>query len=297
MKPLLLALFDSVHLAPEIQAQCDAELGDLELRLFPDGETYVRINSEVKNRRIILVASLNQPNEKLVSLLWVAETARVLGAKEVGLIAPYLAYMRQDKQFNPGEGITSKYFARLLSQYFNWLITVDPHLHRYSSLGEIYSIPSVVLHASAAIADWIKNHIKNPLIIGPDQESKQWVAEISQKAAAPYIVLEKIRKDDRHVEVVLPAIEQYKDCMPVLVDDIISTARTMIETIQHLKNAHMKLPICIGIHAVFSGNAYDALLKAGAQKILTCNTIAHVSNAIDLAPVMGKAVLGYLLGE
>ncbi len=165
-----------------IDKTCDLVMGDLTLHLFPDDETYIKINSNVKDQKVILFASLDYPNQKLLPLVFTAQTIKELGAKEVGLLTPYLAYMRQDKQFNPGEGITSKYFAALLSEYFDYLVTVDPHLHRRKSLDEIYKIPTTVLHATTAIANWIKKHIKNPLIIGPDKESEQWVSDIAQKA-------------------------------------------------------------------------------------------------------------------
>ena len=88
----------------------------------------------------------------------------------------------------------------------------------------------------------------------------------------------------------MPDIDKYKDATPVLVDDIISTARTMIETVGHLKRAGMKPPICVGIHAVFSGNAYQDLMDSGVEKIVTCNTIPHPSNTIDLSDIMSKEV-------
>ena len=75
-------------------------------------------------------------------LALVAGTARDLGASSVGLVAPYLAYMRQDRMFRAGEGVTSVYFARLLADSFDWLVTVDPHLHRRRSLTEIYPFPA-----------------------------------------------------------------------------------------------------------------------------------------------------------
>ncbi len=92
------------------------------------------------------------------------------------------------------------------------------------------------------------------------------------------------------MEISVPDVDKYKEATPVLIDDIISTARTMIETVQHLKNAGMKAPICIGIHPVFSGNAYQDLLDTGVEKIVTCNTIPHTSNAIDLSDIMAKEV-------
>ncbi len=283
MKPLIFSLFDNETMANTIKKECDYEAGEIIFKQFPDKETYIKINSEVKDRKIIFIANLVHPDNKILPLLFAAKTARDLGAKEIGLIAPYLVYMRQDKQFNPGEGITSKYFSSLLSYYFDWIMTIDPHLHRFHSLDEIYTIPSFVLHAIDPIVNWLKQHVNNPFIIGPDQESEQWVANIAKKAGAPFIILNKIRKGDRVVKVSIPEIEQYKNYTPILIDDIISTGRTMIETIKHLQSLQTHLPICIGVHAVFSDNAYEDLLKAGAGKIVTCNTIKHISNDIDVS--------------
>ncbi|MFX8354866.1 phosphoribosyltransferase family protein, partial [Acinetobacter baumannii] len=92
---------------------------------------------------------------------------------------------------------------------------------------------------------------------GPDSESEQWVSKVAADANAPYIILKKLRKGDRNVKVSVPQVEKYKESTPVLVDDIISTGNTMIETIGHLKKAGMKPPVCIGIHAVFAARAHD----------------------------------------
>ena len=83
-----------------------------------------------------------------------------------------------------------------------------------------------------------------------------------------------------------PHIEKYKYHTPVLVDDIISTARTMIVTIQHLYNAGMKAQICIGVHAVFANDAYNELVKSGIMEVITCNTIPHESNKIDISEMI-----------
>lgn len=283
MKPIIFTVFGNKKFSEKIAKVCDLEIGDITLHQFPDEETFVKINSEVKGRKIILFASLDHPNQKLLPLLFITRTVKELEAKKVGLLAPYLPYMRQDKIFNQGEGITSKYFAGLLSEYFDYLVTIDPHLHRRKSLEEIYKIPTTVLHATTPIAKWIKSHIKNPLIVGPDKESEQWVADIAQEAKANYIILKKLRKGDRSVEITIPLMRQYQDCIPVLVDDIISTAKTMIETISHLKEMQTKSPVCIGIHGIFSGNAYQDLLNVGAAKVITCNSIEHESNGIDLS--------------
>jgi ribose-phosphate pyrophosphokinase len=88
------------------------------------------------------------------------------------------------------------------------------------------------------------------------------------------------------VEVSIPHFDTYKDHSPVLVDDIISTGRTMIETIGHLKTAGMKPAVCIGVHAVFAGNAFQEIKDSGAKEIITCNTIPHESNQIDISDLL-----------
>jgi ribose-phosphate pyrophosphokinase len=276
------ALTDQKNVSPEI--------GKVTTRRFPDDETYVRVDTSLQDRSAIIVCSLDRPDQKILPLIFLAETARDMGAKKVGLIAPYLPYMRQDKQFQTGEGITSTYFAQILSNAFEWLVTVDPHLHRRSSLSELYTIDTQVVHAAPRVAEWIRLAVTQPLLVGPDAESEQWVAAVAQAAGAPYVVLEKVRSGDREVAVSVPDVERWADHTPVLVDDIVSTARTMIETIKHLSRAGLKKPVCVAVHAIFAGNAYEDLLSAGAAKIVSCNTVVHQSNAIDMTNDLATAV-------
>ena len=111
------------------------------------------------------------------------------GARSIGLAAPYLAYMRQDTEFRPGEVVTSRHFAQLISEQFDWLVTIDPHLHRYPTLEAIYTIPAVAATATDAIADWISQNVNDPIVVGPDEESRQWVDRIATLAGARSIVL------------------------------------------------------------------------------------------------------------
>lgn len=286
MKTICFSLPGNESLTSKLVTKMNAEKGDAVIRHFPDGETYLRILSDVKDKRVILVCTLNNPDYKLLPLYFFSQTAKTLGAACICLVAPYLAYMRQDKEFNPGESITSEYFAKFISRFADSIITVDPHLHRRTSLAEIYTVPNVVVHASSEISRWIMENIQQPVLIGPDSESEQWVGEVARQAGAPFTVLHKTRHGDREVEVSVPRIEQFQNHTPVLVDDIISTARTMIEAIGHLKRAGMKPAVCIGVHAVFSDSAYQDLLNAGASRVVTCNTISHESNAIDLSELL-----------
>lgn len=267
-----------------------AAQGLVTLRQFPDGETYVRLETPVRGRDVVCVCTLDRPDEKILRVLFLAATVRDLGAASVGLVAPYLAYMRQDRRFASGEGVTSKYFASLISESFDWLVTVDPHLHRRASLAEIYRIPAEVVHAAPGVAAWIHSNVQKPLLVGPDAESAQWAAAVAEMAGAPSIVLGKVRRGDRDVSVTVPAVEQWRNHTPVLVDDIVSTAQTMIETVRHLARAGLAPPVCVGVHAVFVPGAYDELRAAGAAKIVTCDTIPHESNEISLAADLASAV-------
>lgn len=280
IKPTVYSLFNSSVSLPGYLN------GNLSYRLFPDDESYIRFDDNLEGKDILFLDSLNHPNEKTLPLLFAVKTAKDLGAKSIGLVAPYLAYMRQDKKFSPGEAITSLYFARMMSEAFDWLLTIAPHLHRYKSLNEIYTIPTYCLSASRLISDWIIKNVDHPVLIGPDSESDQWIAEIAKAINAPYIVLEKVRLGDQDVKISIPKMAKYIDYTPVLVDDIISTGQTIIKTLQHLKALNTKKPICVGIHAIFAHITTATLLQAGAKKVITCNTITHDSNGIDVSSLI-----------
>jgi len=291
-RPVIFNLFDHDALKNMICASLDYESGHLRIHKFPDKEIMITIDTPIQGRNVFFIASTDKPNEKLAPLIFAAETARALGARRVGLIAPYLAYMRQDKQFHPGEGITSKYFAKIISAYFDYLLTIDPHLHRWHSLDQLFSIPTTVLHATSAIAAWVKQHNHCPLLIGPDQESYQWIAAIAAELDAAFLMVEKQRFSDTLVKASIPNIASYPGHIPIIIDDIISTAKTMIETIHHLKLQGMSSIQAIGVHAIFSAAAYSDLLATGIAEteIATCNTIHHLSNKIDVSALIINAL-------
>lgn len=291
MSTILVPLPGNEPLAAALAGHLRAEVAHVRFHHFPDGETYVRFETDVTGKTVWLVCTLDRPDPKFVPLMITSETAKDLGASRVGLIAPYLAYMRQDVRFRPGEAVSSAYFARVLSCVVDALVTVDPHLHRRSSLAEIYTIPTATVHAASRVANWIRREVERPLLIGPDAESEQWVAEVGKLAGAPHIVLNKIRRGDRDVEVSVPDVARWAAHTPVLVDDIVSTANTMIETVGHLQRAGMTAPVCVAVHAIFAADAHQRLVDAGAHQIVSCNTIPHPSNAMDLTDSIAKEAL------
>ncbi|KAA0874967.1 ribose-phosphate pyrophosphokinase [Nitrincola tapanii] len=288
MKPLVYNLDSDSALAAQLAQALNAEIGSLEIRHFPDGETYLRVLDEQLERPCILFCNLFHPDEKILRLLFLADTLKELGATQVILVTPYLAYMRQDKRFQAGECVSSRPFARLLSSHVDALVTLDPHLHRYHSLSEIYSIPTEVVSAAPLIAHWIHTHLKQPLLIGPDSESEQWVSEVARLAQAPYQILEKQRHGDYQVDISTPELEAYAGYDAVLVDDIISSGRTLLETLTHLQDQGLNSATAIGVHGLFAGDAYERLSQQA--QVLTSESIPHISNAIEIAPALAQAV-------
>jgi ribose-phosphate pyrophosphokinase len=287
---VVLALPQNEPLGRRLSELAGMPLGTVETRHFPDGETYVRIQAECARKRVVLACTLDRPDGKLLPLIFLADAARDLGASSVGLVAPYLAYMRQDRRFQPGEAVTSRTFAAILSRHVDWLVTIDPHLHRYQSLAQIYAIPNRVVHAAPALAGWIAGHVDQPVVVGPDAESVQWVKEVADRARAPYMMMQKVRRGDRVVEVSAPDVEAYRRHTPVVVDDIVSSAQTMVETVKVLVSAHMRAPVCVGVHALFPETAEEELLSAGADRIVTTTSVPHATSLIDIVPLLVPAI-------
>jgi len=295
MQIVLLAMPGAEQCANSLGRQLGGEPASVEVHVFPDGESCPRLPADLAGRDVVLVCHLNRPDAKIMQLYLAACTARELGARRVGLVLPYLPYMRQDAPFAPGQGVTSCHFAALLSTCCDWLVTVDPHLHRHHALSDIYRVPALALPAAPAIAAWIAGHVPHPLVVGPDGESAQWAREVARLAQCPVIVLEKIRHGDHQVEV-SATHRQFAGCTPVLVDDIVSTARTMIAATAQLAASGAAAPVCIAVHALFAGDALQALTRAGAGRIVSCNSVVHASNRIDLAPVLAEGVRQMLAG-
>ena len=262
----------------------------LESRRFPDGEIYLRLLDEVQGLNVAVVAQLRDPDPQLPGLLFVADALRELGASSVGLVAPYLPYMRQDTRFHAGEALTSRSFAKLVSNAFTWLVTMDPHLHRVASLDAIYDLRAVVVQSAESIAAWVRTEVMHPHIVGPDEESEQWVSDVAARAGCPFSVLRKHRSGDRSVELTLPNLDALRGRTPVLVDDIISSGQTMATTVRELVAMGFAAPICVGVHPVFAGAALAVLQAAGAARVVSCNTLQHPTNAIDVTIPLAEAV-------
>jgi ribose-phosphate pyrophosphokinase len=289
MNRVLMPFPADAALAATVASALQARLAPIAWRHFPDGESLVTLDGSLAGADVAILATLRNPDPLALPLRYAAQTAREFGARSVGVIAPYLAYMRQDTRFHPGEAISAPLFARFLEETFDWLVTVDPHLHRFEQLHSLYGMPATHVSATPAIAGWIAREIPDAMLVGPDSESEQWVARIAAMAGVPYQVLSKERRGDYDVRVSLPDAEAAAGRTPVLVDDIVSSGHTILETLAHLRRLAMPPPVLVTIHAVFAGDAYGQLQAAGLQRIVSTDTIAHESNAIALGAELATA--------
>lgn len=289
MTPIVFPLPGGEALAADLATLAGWELGRTGFRRFPDGEASFRLDPLPSQRTAILAGALDDPDPKTVALLLMAATARELGGAPVLLVAPYLAYMRQDISFRAGEPVSARHYARLLSGAVDALVTVDPHLHRIHRLEEIYSIPTRVVSAAPLLAAWIKAEVADPFVVGPDEESIQWVRKVAEAAGAPWTVMRKRRLGDRKVQVEAPDLADFAGRAPVLVDDIVSSGRTLIESAARLSEQGFRPGHCVIVHDLTSAEARDAVAEAGLS-LVSVDTVPNPSNALRAAPLLLPAI-------
>jgi ribose-phosphate pyrophosphokinase len=257
----------------------------IEVHRFPDGESKVTLPEKLP-AEVIICRSLDHPNDKLIELLLSANAARQQGVKTLSLVAPYLCYMRQDIAFHPGEVVSQQIIGRFLASLFERVVTVDPHLHRIDHLSQaLPGIAAISLHSAALMGEFLARHTTHPLLVGPDGESEQWVRAIAEPAGLDYAIATKERLGDRQVTIKLPA-HNYQRHEVILVDDMISTGRTLINVARQLKQQGAGTIHCLVTHALFADEVTQALRAAGIDRIWSCDSIAHPSNAIALAPLL-----------
>ncbi|MGA8786586.1 MAG: ribose-phosphate diphosphokinase [Polaromonas sp.] len=256
---------------------------------FPDGELKLRLPPALPER-VVLLRTLAQPNEKLIELMLAARTARELGARHLTLVAPYLAYMRQDIAFLPGEAVSQRIVGQFLASLFDAMITVDPHLHRIAALQDAVPVrQAIVLSGAPLLGEWIAQRRPNSLLIGPDSESGQWVAQAAAGRGLDHAVCQKVRQGDKAVQIVLPPVNVQGRAV-VLLDDVASSGRTLARAAQLLRAAGATSVDVAVTHALFAGDALQVIRGAGVAEVWSTDCIAHPSNAVSMAPAIAQAL-------
>jgi ribose-phosphate pyrophosphokinase len=242
---------------------------------------------------------LNQPNAKLVELLLVADGLRRAGAQRLILVAPYLPYMRQDTQFHPGEPVSQHVMAGMLDGIFDLIVTVDPHLHRTSTLAEIFPRSrTCTVHGMDALAAYLRNFDVDPrtLVVGPDQESGPWVQRLSGNLGLEAAVLAKQRHGDRNIEISLPPDFDPGGRPVLLVDDICSTGSTLRAVVEKLIAAGAKPVTVFVTHALCDDSVLKQLREAGADRLISSDACVHRTNVVELADVLAASLRAEIAG-
>ena len=286
---MLLYFEDELNGASRLAQAAHLPARMIERHRFPDGEIKLRL-PETLPARVVMFRTLNDPNDKLVELLLVAQTARTLGATHLTLVAPYLAYMRQDMAFLPGEAISQRIVGKFLAELFDAVITVDPHLHRVRTLQEAVPLEhAIVLSGAPLLADWIAVRRQNPVLIGPDEESAQWLALAAARHGFDHAVCRKLRHGDRDVEVALPDVA-LTGRQVVLLDDVASTGHSVACAAKLLLAAGAESVDVAVTHALLSGDALQMMQDAGIGEVWSTDCIAHTSNVVSMASDLAAAL-------
>ncbi len=285
--------FDDEQPAVALLAQAlGAPWALVERHRFPDGESRLRLPPQLP-AKLVLYRGLQQPNHKLVELLIALPAARALGAARIVLVAPYLAYMRQDMAFTPGEAVSQRHIAALLATQVDGLVTVDPHLHRIASLDEVMpGCASRVVSAAPLLGAWVARQVPGALLLGPDEEAHQWVAAAGRAHGLDHAVCTKQRFGDRDVRVALPD-RPLAGRAVVLMDDVASTGRTLVEAATAVRAAGAASIDVAVTHALFLGDALDQLRAAGVRHVWSSDAVPHSSAVVPISGLLAGAVQAF----
>jgi ribose-phosphate pyrophosphokinase len=291
MSVILHAFRDQAAEAQRLAAALRVPLAFVEVHKFPDGEVLPRIPSPASTT--IVYRSLNEPNAKLVELLLAVDAWRSNGVKRLILVAPYLPYMRQDVAFRSGEPVSQRVLAGLLDNAFDRIVTVDPHLHRTPSLEALFpNCECVHLFGADALVSRLRMSPPPPetLVVGPDIESRPWVARIAAPLGLDHATCRKVRRSDADVEIESPSGLAVAGRPILLVDDICSTGGTLRKATTILRSSGAG-PITIFItHMLGDAMVVESMLQAGAKGVISTDSCPGPTSEVLLADLLAQSL-------
>ncbi|MCS7108132.1 MAG: ribose-phosphate pyrophosphokinase [Sulfolobales archaeon] len=269
-----------------------AKLAKVDLRKFPDGETYVRFHDDLSDENVVLIqTTYPEQDRRLVELLLSVDTAKDLGCRKVIVVAPYLAYSRQDRRFLDGEAVSIKTILKLLgSAGADYLITVD--VHKAESLA-YFPGKAINLSPTSAFAEALKEVVSNPVVIAPDQGALNRAAELAKQLhSSEYFVFRKFR--DRVTGMIRHEVLEVdiSDRDAVIIDDIVSTGTTIASIASYIRDRGASKIYVVCSHALLVGDAFNKLASSGVSKIYALNTLATPNGVevVDTAPLISDAI-------
>ena len=285
----LIAGNSSEDLAKKISKKLKANLVRSEVKVFPDGESKITLKGKLSRNKTIIVQSIYPPvDSNLIQVLSLISKAKD-HSNEVVVVAPYLGYARQDREFLPGEIVTMKILGRLFKGAgASKIIVVDIH----SKIGlKHFKIKSENISAISDLVKYFKKiNLRNPLVVSPDQGGKERAKEFASEFDSEFIALKKQR--DRKTGKVKIKTEglDIVDRDVILVDDMISTGGSIIKATEFLKKQKCKRVFVACTHALLMNNAEKKIRKAGVAKIISTNTIPGKTSIVDISSTIAKAL-------
>jgi len=291
----------STLLGEKIAIDLGIKFENVSTRVFPDGETYVRINTDVKGRDVVIVQTMfPDQNDSLMEFLLIADAAKEMGAKNIIGVVPYLAYSRQDRKFQPGEALSIKTVANLMKAVgVNKLITVDTH-YQHVKPGEfdLFGIPCINVSAGRLLLDHLKEKVdKDLMTIGPDLGS----SEMIKYATGEEKILKKVKKcpicgkpaeqcqcrvKKKKYEITEVVSEiDFTGKNVVILDDIIASGSTMINAVKKAKSEGANKVAAAATHGLFMKDSLIKLKELTDYLVVTDSIFTPVSN-VSVAPLI-----------
>ena len=263
----------------------------VEHKIFPDGESYIRIPQLISGQEVYVVQSLYPPQDKhIIELLLILETLSDMKNNRITAIIPYLAYARQDRRFKEGEAVSIKTVLNSIRRAgADSIIVIEPHKMEELSYfnGEVK-----VADPIPEIAREIKKRVEKPFVLAPDRGALERAKRLANELQCEYSFIEKERdRDTGEVRIKnLPDIK-VRDKDVILIDDIISTGGTMIQAAQAVYKLGARKVIAAAFHALFVENAYERMINSGIKEIITTNTIPQDPSkvvVVDVSPSIAR---------
>ncbi len=288
----------STGLAERVAKELGQKPAEIEIKRFPDGEKYIRIHDDVKDKDVAIIQSLYRtPDEYIFEYLIIADTLRDMGASSIVGVIPYLAYARQDSRFYPGEALTSASVAKLFEAAGTTsVLTIDCHLHRLGDVSKVFKVPARNLSAMPSLGKYARDILrpKNPIVVAPDEEAEQWAVTVSKELGAEHTHFTKrrIREEGQtssRLELDTGKTE-FKGRDVVFADDIISTGATIAGAAKACKKKGARRMFVLATHPVLAEGAIKRIRASGISKIIATDTIPSAISKVSVAPVLSAAL-------
>lgn len=284
----------SLDLACKISGVLNIPLVKVRAKRFPDGEFYFKFEENISGENILVVQSLHPPQDmRAMELFLILHTARDLGANTIKVFVPYLAYSRQDERFLDGECLSASMMAEIIEELgADALYTVDVH---NENVLKMYKIPVCNLTASGELARYFaEKNLQNPFVIAPDDEDLaiRRAKHAAEVLNAEYDALEK-RRDRYTGEIVTYKKDlKVKERDAIIIDDIISTGKTVANAARILKEQGARR-ILVGVsHALLIGDSVRIMMENGVEEIVGTDSVINEYAKVSVAPVLARALKG-----